>query len=116
MFLRYHARSKSFANASSAELGNSFKSSSTDLVVDLSENQSVKGDQLIRANVTLDGDQYMIKVNDFQMQLPSNISLAAMTLDFNVNGETKTVQLISLDGDGRLQLQYEGTIVSHFGG
>ena len=111
MFLRYHARSKSFSNTSSSELSNSFKSISTDLIVDLSQNQNENIEEMILTNVTQDGNQYKIKVNDFQVQLPNNISLAAMTLDFNINGQTKTVQLISLDGDGRIQLQFEGTIV-----
>lgn len=113
LFLRYHVRSKSFTNTQNVDFSNTSKPFSTDLFVDLSENQSTS-DQLVRAQVTLDRETFKIKVDDFEVQLPSNISLAALTLDFSINGTTKTVQLISLDGDGRLQVQFEGTVVCHF--
>lgn len=112
-FLRYHVRSKSFINTQNVDLSNSSKSFSTDLFVDLSDNQNTN-DQLIRAQVTLDKETFKIKVDDLKVQLPSDISLAALTLDFSINEKTTTVQLISLDGDGRLQIQFEGTVVSIF--
>lgn len=111
LYQRNHARSKSFANASPFELNSSFKSTSMELYVDLSKNQSLNMDEPIVANVTVDGDQYKIKVGELEAQFPDNISLASMTLNLNINGQTKTVQLISLEADGRMQLQFEGTIV-----
>lgn len=113
LYLRYNTRSKSFLNNSSInELLNVQTSEETvDLLIDLSENPNVpNANDFIPSHVIQDGEQYRVKVNDVEIQLPTKISLASMTLDFTINGKQQTVQLISLDGDGRLKIQFEGTI------
>lgn len=114
LYLRYNTRSKSFLNNSLInEILNVQTSEETvDLLIDLSENPNVpNANDFIPSHVIQDGEQYRVKVNDVEIQLPTKISLASMTLDFTINEKQQTVQLISFDGDGRLKIQFEGTIV-----
>lgn len=113
IYLRYHTRSGNFVNSRSGRLNDWYKTTSYHLLVDLSENRNLNITEMITSKVCLEDNKYNVMVNDLQVQLPCNISLADMTLDFQVNHQTLTVQLISMQADGRLQLQFEGTIVMH---
>lgn len=86
--------------------------------VDLSGNKNIEEDTLVETAVSHVNGSYNVSLNGYQHILPSSFSLSSMTMDLPVKGnenqtETKTVQLISLNADGRMQLQYEGTIVSY---
>ena len=113
IFCRYHCRSMSWTNSNETNnhLFDSNKSYSCNLLIDLTENSNVFITEPISTNVIRHSDKFHIVVNDFRWQTPCNISLAAMTLDFYINDHIQTVQLISFEGDGRLKLQFEGTIV-----
>ena len=106
---------------------NNQQTSAESLFVDLSENKNLEAIvDNIEARITLvnnyelssgsgsDGSYYQIEIDqDFTLQLPYRaLNLAASKIHFDINDQLVTVQLISIDADGRLQLQFEGTIVS----
>lgn len=113
VFMRESARSRSFANQEpNAQLYQSFTQDSYNLYVDLRDNPNLENQEVFSVTASRVGDKCKISIDDFDVELPMDMSLSAMTFDFDINGEIKTTQLMAMNGDGTYRIQYEGTIVS----
>ncbi|KPM09321.1 propionyl-CoA carboxylase alpha chain-like protein [Sarcoptes scabiei] len=119
IFVRYQTRSKNFRNDSNEtqRSSNTFiqkEVNDFDLHIDLSDNINADSLDSQRTKVIYDrnAEHYIIKVNEneFETKIPSNFSLASMTIDFKIKDQTYTVQLISITYDGLFRIQFEGTI------
>lgn len=113
IYARAQERAKSFKNSTTEQGLVDNDSKSVKFSIDLSENGNVERTD-VSAAVEHTDKGYRVQVDDLEVTLPADFSLADLTLDFELDGQKKTVQLIGMEGDGRLQLQFEGTIVSLF--
>ncbi len=108
LFVRDNIRAENFLNVDLTD--DSLKSEDYckewNLVIDIG-----KGVSGLPLNLKVENDVYVIDVNGSQIKLPFNISMASSVLEFNIDNEIQTLQLISFDGTGRMKLQYKGTIV-----
>lgn len=84
------------------------------LFIDFSGNDSLNLQDMLPARVRVNGDKYLVQVNggDYEVEVPKELSLGALTLEIPIGNEKKIVQIMSIDGDGRLLIQFEGTVVS----
>lgn len=78
--------------------------------MDLSENTLELHQNTIKATVTTSNEQLKVTVNGQTIEFPVKFSVSNLKHEFNIDGQSITTQLISLDC-GYLKLQYEGTIV-----
>ncbi|XP_054167014.1 propionyl-CoA carboxylase alpha chain, mitochondrial-like [Oppia nitens] len=69
-----------------------------------------KGEQILPVNLKIDENRYIVEVNDQKLELNNTFSMASPTFQFAINDDLYLVQLISIDGTGRMRLQYKGTI------
>lgn len=116
MFLRKYYRSKHYVENDTIPLDEESIKKHT-LYVDLSENLNIADQQVMKTDIEFNENSNQFKINigeEFIAELPSNFSLASLTLDFKINEKIYTVQLISFGHDGYCQIQFEGTIVSDF--
>ncbi len=108
LFVRDNIRAEHFLNIELTD--DSLKSKDYckewNLVIDIG-----KGVFCLPLTLKVENDIYIINVNANQIKLPFNISMASSSLEFNIDDEIQTLQLISFDGTGRMKLQYKGTIV-----
>lgn len=84
------------------------------LYLDLNENLNIEQGTIIKTNINYDKTKncFDILVNDsFQTTLSADFSLNALTIDFPINDNIYTIQLISINYDGTCKIQFEGTIV-----
>lgn len=112
IFLHEASRSSKFTNRDPrSQLFDSFVPNTHSLYVDMSSNSILKDEDVLNVKVSKNKDRYQITLGDFNVEIVDDFSLSSMTIDFDINGETKTAQLLSLNADGTIQIQYEGTIV-----
>lgn len=84
------------------------------LYLDLNENLNIKQGTIIKSNINYDPktNSFDILVNDsFRTNISANFSLNSLTIDFSINDNIYTIQLISINYDGTCKIQFEGTIV-----
>jgi propionyl-CoA carboxylase alpha chain len=108
VFVRDNIRAEHFLNIELTD--DSLKSKDYckewNLVIDIG-----KGEISLPLTLKVENDVYVIDINGNQIKLPFNFSMASSVLEFNIDNEIQTLQLISFDGTGRMKLQYKGTIV-----
>lgn len=83
------------------------------LFIDFSGNDSLSlEDTLLPTQVRVSGDKYHVQVNggDYEVQVPKELSLGALRLEIPIDGQRQIVQIMSIEGDGRLLVQFEGTV------
>lgn len=82
------------------------------LFIDFSGNDCLSLENMLPTQVRVSGDKYHVQVNggDYEVQVPKELSLGAMTLEIPIDGQKQIVQIMSIDGDGRMFLQFEGTV------
>lgn len=116
IFLKELERAKQFLSNNGHKTIVSNEASSKKFYVDLGDNKNIEENTTVETTVSRDANgHYLVKVGGShdQRKVLDNFSLASMTIDLPTEeGTVKPVQLISLNADGRMQLQYEGTIVS----
>lgn len=113
IFVRDQIRSHIFLNGSSDPLVPSNAMTEWDLLVNVDDKN--KETSRIPVSVKLANDKFVVTVDNETFEFPKKINLASSKLEFDMNGDKpEIVQFLSLDGAGRLQLQFMGTKVSFF--
>jgi propionyl-CoA carboxylase alpha chain len=70
-----------------------------------------RGELVLPVNLKIEDNEYVVNFGDNQIKVNNEFSMASSALEFNINNDLHLIQLISIDGTGRMRLQYEGTIV-----
>lgn len=115
IFMRSYNRSKNFVDGTKLTLRDDHYRHR--LSIDLTENLNIGDQGVLQTTVTLNSlnKTYDIVIEgkdgkNFEASLPADFSLSSTTLDFKINDQNFTVQLISMDYDGTFKIQFEGTI------